>query len=517
MARRVLGLDIGSHSVKAVELRQALGRELEVAQLCTFELDDPAPALATELRQLVAAHDLPLQHVVVSVAGDRLSTRRLTFPFKDRRKVAAAVPFEVEEQVPFDLKDYVVDWDIAGESATGLDVAACIVPRHEISLLLDTLADAGVVPRVVEAEGLALSNLATILELPGTRVLADVGHRKTTLALCRDGRVLATRTLPIAGKALTQAVAQERALGEVEAERAKQEEGVIGNKRATQAVGVLDRLAREVARTLASFEPLLAGGSGGIERAHLLGGSAKLAGLDAYLSDRTGLAFDRLPLPRGPLGAAFVAKGDTLVFAPAMALALRGTTLTATRVNLRQGEFAERIDLRAMARELRPTALLAGGALLAAGLFAGADIWVNSRTAGAHEDASRALASEALAGADPGDDALAGMQRALRDAERRAETLGVYRGNLSALDLLTEISAHVPDNLEVVFEELSIERDAVQIRGHTPDFRAVDQLTSELKKFGPFSEVVVGSSDTDARRGGVNFDLRIRVAGGGGS
>jgi general secretion pathway protein L len=515
MARRVLGLDLGSHSVKAVELRQALGRDLEVVQLRRFELDDPAPALATELRQLVSAHDLPLQHVVVSVAGDRLSTRCLSFPFKERRKVAAAVPFEVEEQVPFDLKDYLVDWDLAGESAAGVDVAACIVPIHEVEILLETLGDAGVVPRVIEAEGLVLSNLATLLELPGTRVLADVGHRKTTLALCRDGRVLASRTVPIAGKALTRAIAEERGLGELEAERVKQQEAVIGNPRATRAVAVLDRLAREIARTLASFEPLLT--AGGVERAHLLGGSAKLAGLDAYLSERTGVAWERLPMPRGPLGAAFVAQGDTLLFAPAMALALRGTTLTATRVNLRQGRFAERIDLRGILRELRPTALLAGGALLSAGLYAGSDIWMSSRTAGAHEAASRAIASEALRGADPGADALAGMQRALRDAERRAETLGVYRGNLSALDLLTEISAHVPDDLDVVFEELAIERDAVQIRGHSPDFKAVDRLTSELKKFAAFSEVVVGSSDSDARRGGVNFDLRIRVASPGGA
>jgi general secretion pathway protein L len=510
MARRVLGLDIGSHSVKAVELRQALGRDLEVVQLRSFGLDDPAPALATELRHLVSAHDLPLDHVVVSVAGDRLSTRRLAFPFKDRRKVAAAVPFEVEEQVPFDLAEYVVDWDVAAEHATGLDVAACIVPRQEISLLLETLGEAGVTPRVIEAEGLALSNLATILELPGTRLLADVGHRKTTLALCRDGRVVATRTLPIAGKALTLAVAQERGLGEIEAERAKQEEGVIGNKRMLQAVGVLDRLAREIARTLASFEPLLEGAAA-LERAHLLGGSAKLAGLDSYLSDRTGVRFDRLPLPRGALGAAFVAKGDTLLFAPAMALALRGTTRSATRVNLRQGEFAERIDLRGIARDLRPTMLLGGG-LAAAALIAGAaDIWASSHAASLHERASRALASDALKGADPGEDSLAALQGALRDSERRAETLGVYRGNLSALDLLTEISAHVPDGLEVVFEELSIERDAVQIRGHTPDFKAVDQLRSELGKFPAFSEVVIGSSDTDARRGGVNFDVRVRV------
>ena len=515
MARRVLGLDLGSHSVKAVELRQPLGRELEVVQLRSFELDDPAPALATELRHLVSAHDLPLEHVVVSAAGDRLTTRRLSFPFKDRRKVAAAVPFEIEEQVPFDLKDYVVDWDIAGESAAGLDVSACVVPRHEISLMLETLAEAGVVPRVIEAEGLALSNLATILELPGLRLLADVGHRKTTLALCRQGRVLATRTVPIAGNALTLAFAQERGLAELEAERAKQQEGVIGNRRATQAVAVLDRLAREIARTLASFEPLLGGAA--IERAHLLGGTAKLAGLDIYFGERTGIAFDRLPLPRGPLGTAFVAQGDTLLFAPAMALALRGTTRTATRVNLRQGEFAERIDLRGIARDMRPSALLGGGLVAAALIAGGVDVWKNSRSASAHERASRAIASEALNGAEPGEDSLAAMQGALRDAERRAETLGVYRGNLSALDILNQISDQVPAGLDIVFEELAIERDTVQIRAHSTDFKAVDALTNALKKFPPFSDIAVGESGIDPRRGGVNFDLRIRVAAGGAS
>jgi Fimbrial assembly protein (PilN) len=198
-----------------------------------------------------------------------------------------------------------------------------------------------------------------------------------------------------------------------------------------------------------------------------------------------------------------------------MALALRGTTRAATRVNLRQGEFAERIDLRGIARELRPTALLGGGLLAAALVAGGVDVWKNSHTANVHEDASRAIASDALRGDDPGEDALAAMQGALRDAERRAETLGVYRGNLSALDILNQISDQVPADLDIVVEELAIERDTVQIRAHSTDFKAVDALTNALKKFPAFSDIAVGESGTDARRGGVNFDLRIRVAAGG--
>ena len=70
---------------------------------------------------------------------------------------------------------------------------------------------------------------------------------------------------------------------------------------------------------------------------------------------------------------------------------------------------------------------------------------------------------------------LAAMQEAVRSTQRRADTLGVYRGNLSALDILTEISRRVPPDLDVVFEELSIDRQVIQIKGHSPSFGSVDR------------------------------------------
>ena len=100
MARRILGLDMGSHAVKAAELRQSM-RELVLGQLRALPLGDSTPSLAAELRDFVASFDLPREFAVASVAGDRLSTRRLSFPFSDRRKIRAAVSFEVESQVPF--------------------------------------------------------------------------------------------------------------------------------------------------------------------------------------------------------------------------------------------------------------------------------------------------------------------------------------------------------------------------------------------------------------------------------
>ena len=52
MARRILGLDLGSYVIKAVEMRQSL-RDLEVVQLRSLPLDDPSPSLPSEIREFL--------------------------------------------------------------------------------------------------------------------------------------------------------------------------------------------------------------------------------------------------------------------------------------------------------------------------------------------------------------------------------------------------------------------------------------------------------------------------------
>jgi general secretion pathway protein L len=106
------------------------------------------------------------------------------------------------------------------------------------------------------------------------------------------------------------------------------------------------------------------------------------------------------------------------------------------------------------------------------------------------------------------------MQKAVRSTQQRADTLGIYRGNLSALQVLAEISSRVPSDLDVIFEELSIDRQVIQIKGHSPSFGSVDRLRAELTKYGPFSEIAVGDITSDARRGGQTFNVRISLASG---
>ncbi len=517
MARRILGLDLGSHAVKAVEFRQTL-RGVEVAQLRTLPLDEPSPALASELRDFIQMHDLPTEHVVVSLAGDRVSTRRLSFPFRDRRKISPAVPFEVDAQVPFDLQDFFVDWEIIGQQGERTDVTATLAPRSEVALLLDTIREAGINPRTVEAEGLVLANLTSIFDLEGSRLLVDIGHRKTTLCLCVNGRAAAARTVPIAGLAITEALARELGIGEVEAEGRKIAEGVFGGpgrKESPAGIAVMDELAREMVRTLGSLETATGTTDAPpLSEIVLMGGTAHLHRVDEFLAERTGLRVTRLALPPAELGAALVAGGDPIIFAPAIALAVRGSMRARTRMNFRQDELARRVDLRKLGRELRWTAGLAILALLLAGVSAITQIALQSRRAELVEQQTARLFQEAFPGKPIPASVLKAMKEAVRGVQQRADTLGIYRGNLSALQVLAEISSRVPTDLDVIFEELSIDRQVIQIKGHSPSFGSVDRLRAELAKYAPFSEIAVGDITSDARRGGQTFNVRISLASG---
>ncbi len=509
--KNVLGLDLGSHSIKAVELQQTL-RGVEVVQMRMLPRTDPDTPLPELIRGFVEQHGLSTGHVVCALPGDRVVSRRLEFPFRERRRLAQAVPFELAGNVPYELDEYVVDWDVAHEERGGAEVMATIAPRAEVAGIIETLRRAGFEPRTLEAEGPALANLCGAFELPGTRLLADLGHRKSIFCLLVDGRPAAARAVPLGGQALSEAVARDRGIGLEEAERIKCEEGVFGRGLSPQSGSyrLVDRLAREFVRTLGSLEPIVSRGEP-ISEITLCGGSAQLQRLDEFLSERTGLTTRCLGLPRES-ESGLAAGGSPLLFATATALGMRGTPRARTRLDFRQDEFAVRFEFSDLRRQFGWTAGLAAAALGLTVLSFGTGLFIESRRAARLEARVAQLYSEALPGASPGADPVAGMRDAVRSANQRAEFLGVYRGNLSALDLLAEVSRHIPADLKISVEEVAIDGQTIRIRCNTESFGAADRIGAELAKFPAFAQARIGSIDRDRKTGATRFNVTISLA-----
>jgi Tfp pilus assembly PilM family ATPase len=393
-------------------------------------------ALPELVERFVHVHQLSTDHVITAVRGDRVSVRRLSFPFSEKRRLAQAVPFEVEDALPFEIEDVVLDWYLLRGERHRAEVVAAIAPRAEVSELIACLHQAGCDPRTVEAEGLVLANLRAAFELPGNRLLADIGHAKTTFCALSEEGPVAARSFRVAGAALTEAIAQDRALSMQEAERQKLEHGVFDpvlGRVLPKANGVIEQIAGEMVRFVASLEGAL---PDGISEVTLVGGTAQLDRIDELLSERTGLSVQRIGLPREEDGAGLVAGGSPVLHAPAIALALRGTTRAVTDLNFRQDEFARRIDLSRFRREFATPALLAAVVAALALISFLTSAVLETRGAGDVEERIAGIYAEAFPGQAPPANPVRALREAVQQARDRAEFLGVYSGNRSALDLL---------------------------------------------------------------------------------
>ena len=103
-SRRVLGLDIGSYSVKAVELRAGL-RDLEFLRLeeARFSLEASPEEREATIQLFLAEMELDREFTVCALPTERVTQRHLRFPFSGAKRIESAIPFELEEDLPFPL------------------------------------------------------------------------------------------------------------------------------------------------------------------------------------------------------------------------------------------------------------------------------------------------------------------------------------------------------------------------------------------------------------------------------
>lgn len=513
--RSVLGLDVGAHTLKAVELRVS-PRSLEPGPFRVHPRVDASSPLAEHLQRFVAMHKLPMGHVATALPARQLSTRRLEFPFSDARRLAQAIPFEIEAETPFRLDDIFVDWNLLRADKNQAVVSATLAKRSHVAELLGKLQEGGCDPHVIEAEGLVLANLAPVFRLEGTHLLVDIGHEKTTFCALFEGRPVLSHSIPVAGRAMTEAIASETGLAYEDAEQRKCEGGVLGRAGSAGSPGVaaiLDRIAREAVRTLEAAEARQgAGPSFRDAKLTLLGGSARLDRIDEVLAKRTGLPTHRLRMPADAPHAKLVEGIDPVLFAPAIALALRLSGESVTKMNFRQGELAFRQDLTAyFGRELRPTVILAA---VLAGLLVVSTITtiaLQHRREGRHEQAMTALYTAAFPDKQPVPaEPASALGGELRSARERAEFLGLYSDDRSALLLLAELSRTIPKDLEVRINEVAIDRNQIRLDVAAGGYEAADRLTAVLSANEAFRGAkVAGSIKTDSKTGGVSFDVSI--------
>jgi type IV pilus assembly protein PilM len=517
--KHVLGLDIGSYSLKAVVARGGFGRfeiqrfaaePLEALELPAQAPDAAAPSLARALSLFGEVHGLAGMDTICALPGHVTSARRLSLPFSDPKKIRRAVPFEVEAQVPYSLEEVVLDYQVLETGTAGADVLAGLARRDLLARHMETLEAGGVDPRILELDSAVLANLAPFLEnTRGFVFIMDFGHQKTCLCALNGGKLHSVRTIPFGGHALTLALMEDLRIGRAEAEARKHERGLALLE--TNCPGFarsLERLVKEVDRTLTAPENVRQGRA---ERILLAGGGARMLGIAEHLAERLGVPVEPLALKSDERFLWRPTADETPAAAAALALTLRGVLRPpVSSLNLRRDEFAYKRDFEVLRRRFLPTLAIAA-ALVVLMLMNVITILVKDRREIARLDAQIAkVFRETQPGVTRIIDPLGQMRSGVSDMRRRARALGLYGGNVTALQVLRELSSRVPAGTDVTVTDLSIDENRIRVHGTTPSFEVVDQLKTELEAVPFFREVNVADVKTE-REGGKSFNLTITV------
>jgi type IV pilus assembly protein PilM len=340
-SKQVVGLDIGSSAVKAVELRRN-GKDIEVVRL---GIEPLAPEIVVDgaivdmgqvsntIGRIFADNKIRTKNVATSVSGHSVIVKKLALQPMTEEELEGAIQMEAAQHIPFDIGEVNLDYQIldTGTDSATMDVLLVAVKKDKILNYTTAVMQAAKIPTIVDIDAFALQNVYEYnYDPPGdlTVALLNLGASVMNINIVKGRIPLFTRDVSVGGNQYTDTLQKELDLGFEEAETLKTGvtlPGISDEARLPVLKSVSEIIVLEIQRTFDFFRATAAGEH--IRKIYLAGGSARVYGLTDLLQQELGLPVEQLdPLHRikydatGPIGEAIAANPPRLAVAVGLAL-----------------------------------------------------------------------------------------------------------------------------------------------------------------------------------------------------
>jgi type IV pilus assembly protein PilM len=292
-AKTIVGLDIGSSCIKAVELKrnkgeitiQALGVEPLASDIVVDSMIVDSGSVSSAISKIFNEHKIKSKSVATSVSGHSVIVKKITMQSMTDADLAETINTEAAQHIPFDIADVNIDYQILSE-ANGepqMDVLLVAVKKDKILNYTNVLSLAGKSPAVVDIDAFALQNCYeyNYEPAPGTTVaLLNLGASVMNINIVKGSSPLFTRDVSVGGNQYTDSLQKELDLSFDDAEALK-----LGKKVGTVSEDaklpilqqVTEVIVLEIQKTFDFFRATAAGEH--IERIYLAGGSSRVPGL----------------------------------------------------------------------------------------------------------------------------------------------------------------------------------------------------------------------------------------------
>jgi len=297
--KQVVGCDVGSSSIKIVELKPLKNGEFQLLHAAIANLSPEAivdgaimdSSLVVEaLSRLIADNGIKNPGFGGSLSGHSVIIKKIQLPSMTDAELAESIQWEAEQYIPFDINDVNLDYVVL-ESGGGdtMDVLLVAVKKDRIADYTSVIVQAGKDPVLVDVDVFALQNAfeANYGVENETTALVNIGASVMNINVLHQGTSIFWRDVAFGGNQYTEAIQRELNLPREEAERLKLGERV-GEHSVQQLMGVLNSVSEDLAAELQKTIDFFVATSSvdRLDRVVLAGGGAQVLNLDEVLKER---------------------------------------------------------------------------------------------------------------------------------------------------------------------------------------------------------------------------------------
>jgi len=299
--KSMVGVDIGSSSVKAVELR-GKGGDFQLLSLGYEGLQPDSVvdgqimelnAVSTAIGNIFNEHKIKTTQVAAGVNGHSVIVKNIVLPQMTEDELQESFAWHAEEHIPFDISDVNLDYHVTGSTPDEIHVLMAACKRDKVANLKQTIQLAGKQPAVIDVDAFALQNCYELNydPQPGHIVaLLNIGASTTNINILNGARSVFTRDASFGGNQYTSLLQKELGLTFDQAERVKRGMPLPDDVEHREIEPILDTvsdiLALEIQKTMDFYRATVEDGESAVQQILVSGGGSKLKGLVEFLSKR---------------------------------------------------------------------------------------------------------------------------------------------------------------------------------------------------------------------------------------
>ncbi len=305
----VIGIDIGSSSVKMVYLKEAKGgyqlAGLGMAMLPAEAIVDNAimdsSSIVSVVRGLVESQKIKTKNVATSISGHSVIIRKIQLPIMTEEEMEASIQWEAEQYIPFEISEVNLDFQILGPDAQDASLMNVILVAAKKDFVNDYVAlfkECGLNPLVMDIDCFAVENVFEVNH--GTNpdeivALIDMGASSMNVNVLRGGMSVFTRDIQVGGSAYNEEIQKRLGLNNEDAEIAKLG-GVVADVTPEAVAEVIEdtteSLTQEVQRSIDFFSATSSDEK--VQKVYITGGVSKVPAVQRSLENRLGVEVELL-------------------------------------------------------------------------------------------------------------------------------------------------------------------------------------------------------------------------------